>query len=575
MISQWILDSIKKIRWGLMFGMILWLMESLAEISLIYMQRIIIDNYMLGSNTMEHFRETILLFLGLILFYVFLHTLAPFYNGILQFSLYRILCQNFMRIVFKIPSGKFQEERISNYVNYVTRDTINVSAGIADYIPKIVGIIIKILAILGIVLSVHRIIFMLLCLVGLLYLASIYYFSNRTKQSARNVLDSKAEILLFMEENISATRESISYNRIGYEKRKFEELFKRYYSFIQKEGAVFNKQVMFSEPLLWGSKLIVIAYCGYLIMNSKLSLGAFVIIYQLSTLLLNSLNDLFQRILSTYATVASLDRLNIVMRENGNLTAGGHHIIEGAITDFKFNNISFSYDDNNQEFLLNNLSLQLPLGQKIAFVGSSGSGKSTLLQLLAGLYKPSSGTLSVNDVSITEIEEEEWARRVSFVQQDPFVFPTTIMDNITLGDPLISVEKVIQMCDSMQVFHFINEMPNKFETLVGERGVTLSGGQKQRLALARAIVREPEILILDEATSALDVDTERLVLSYLDETRAGKTTIYSAHRLSTIENSDHIFVIRNGNVAEKGTHQQLMFNKSYYYQMHKGYGGQN
>lgn len=568
MISQWILDSIKKIRWGLLFGVTLWLMESLAEVSLVYIQRIIIDKYMLG-NTMEHFGETMLLFLGLILLYVFLHTAAPFYNGTLQFSLYRILCQNFMRIVFKIPSGKFQGERISNYVNYVTRDTINVSAGIADYTPKIIGILIKILAILGVILSLHRVIFMLLCLIGLLYLASIYYFSNRTRQSARTVLDSKSEILLFMEENISATRESISYNRIGYEKKRFDDLFKRYYRSIQNEGIVFNKQVMLSEPLVWGSKLVVIAYCGYLIMNSELSVGSFVIIYQLSSLLLNSLHDLFQRILSTYETVASLDRLNIVMRENGNLTAEGDHIVEGAITDLQFKDISFSYKENAQEFLLHNLSLQLPVGQKIAFVGSSGSGKSTLLQLLAGLYKPSSGTIIVNGVPITEMKEQEWSRRVSFVQQDPFVFPTTIMDNITLGDPGISIEKVIQMCDSMQVFEFINDMPNKFETLIGERGITLSGGQKQRLALARAIVREPEILILDEATSALDIDTERLVLTYLDKTRSGKTTIYSAHRLSTIENSDHIFVIQNGNVAEKGTHQQLMLNKSYYHHLHK------
>ncbi len=574
MFSRWILDSIRNIRWGLMFGGVLWLMESLSEISLIYIQRIIIDTYMLGDKT-EFFGQTMLLFLALILLYVTMHTLAPFYNGTLQFSLYRILCKKFMQIVFRLPIGKFYGERISNYVNYVTRDTINLSAGIADYTPKIIGILIKILAILIIILNEHRVIFMLLCLIGLLYLASVYYFSKRTKQSARSVLDSKSDILLFMEESISATRESISYNRIDYEKKKFDQLFERYFRNILTEGRVSNNQVLLSEPLVWGSKLIIIAYSGYLIMNDKLSVGSFVVIYQLSTLLLNSLNDLFQRILSTYGTVASLERLNAVMDENCNLEKNGECVIAGAITELQFKNVSFSYDENSQEWLIYNLSLQIPIGKKVAFVGASGSGKSTLLQLLAGLHKPSTGAIVADGLPITEMNEHDWSRRVSFVQQDPFIFPATIMDNITLGDPRISIEMVTEMCNSMQVFDFINDMPGKFETLIGERGITLSGGQKQRLALARAIVRDPEILILDEATSALDSDTERLVLNYLDKVRAGKTTIYSAHRLSTIENSDYIFVIRDGRIVERGTHQQLMLNKLYYHQLQFSdmYGG--
>lgn len=214
--------------------------------------------------------------------------------------------------------------------------------------------------------------------------------------------------------------------------------------------------------------------------------------------------------------------------------------------------------------MLNNIDLVLPPGRKIAFVGTSGGGKSTLASLLARNFIPLSGEIVVNGIPLIELRREDWIARTTLVSQEPYLFPDTIRLNLLLGQEDIPESRMIDVCRAMQIHDFIAQLPQGYDTPIGERGVTLSGGQRQRLALARAVLRNSEILILDEATSSLDLETERQVQEHLDQLRKNRTTLVIAHRLSTVRNADKIIVLECGKVTEQGTHDELMVYSRHY-----------
>ena len=203
----------------------------------------------------------------------------------------------------------------------------------------------------------------------------------------------------------------------------------------------------------------------------------------------------------------------------------------------------------------------------MAIVGFSGSGKSTIVNLLMKLYDPTAGAIKVNGQPLNQIHQGDWMERVAAVFQEPYFFPDTIMNNLTMGRTALSESEVQRVCRLVDIDSFIADLPQGYYTEIGERGVMLSGGQRQRLALARALLREPEMVILDEATSALDQMTEKKVLDAIDSMRGKMTMIIIAHRLSTILNADEIIVFSEGRLVERGTHASLMEHGEVYKQL--------
>jgi ABC-type multidrug transport system fused ATPase/permease subunit len=208
--------------------------------------------------------------------------------------------------------------------------------------------------------------------------------------------------------------------------------------------------------------------------------------------------------------------------------------------------------------VLEGLNLRIPAGRIVAVVGESGSGKSTLLKLLMGFYAPTEGRLTVDGVDQRDFDLASWRARVGLVAQDAFVFNGTLRENIALGRPDATPDDVMAAARAAGLEEFIASLPERFETVVGERGANLSGGQRQRLAIARALLRRPDILIFDEATSHLDTATERAIQENLRTVLAGRTVVLVAHRLSTIRSADLIYVLDKGKVAESGSHRQLL-----------------
>ncbi len=229
--------------------------------------------------------------------------------------------------------------------------------------------------------------------------------------------------------------------------------------------------------------------------------------------------------------------------------------INGAV---EFENISFHYPQRKDVEVLKNLSFSAKPGEKIAIVGGSGAGKSTIASLLLRFYEPTSGTYKVNGKNVENLELESLRKTIAFVPQEVILFGGSIYENIAFGNPDATKEEIEEAAKKANAYNFIVEFPEAFDTQVGDRGIQLSGGQKQRVAIARAILKNPTILILDEATSALDSESERLVQDALDQLMVGRTAFIIAHRLSTIKKADTILVLENGEISEKGTHDELI-----------------
>ncbi|MCH2666132.1 ATP-binding cassette domain-containing protein, partial [bacterium] len=241
--------------------------------------------------------------------------------------------------------------------------------------------------------------------------------------------------------------------------------------------------------------------------------------------------------------------------------------LDGLRDAIVFDKVSFSYDRASGP-ALRDVSIRFAAGQTTALVGASGAGKSTLVDLIPRFYDISQGSIQIDGIDLRSLDIADWRARIGFVSQDPFLFSTTIRDNIAFGCPGATTSDAEAAAERANASEFIARLPEGLDTPIGDRGVMLSGGQRQRIAMARAILRDPQLLILDEATSALDAVSEKLFQQALARLSQDRTVLVIAHRLSTIVDADRVVVLSNGSVTEQGTHQDLLDRKGDYWQFH-------
>jgi ATP-binding cassette, subfamily B, heavy metal transporter len=265
-------------------------------------------------------------------------------------------------------------------------------------------------------------------------------------------------------------------------------------------------------------------------------------------------------------SLADMEKMFTLLMESEEIKdkSGASDLVQGEAS-VRFENVNFSYEPNRQ--ILFDMSFDIPAGHNIAIVGNSGSGKSTISRLLFRFYEVTSGRILVNDQDIRNITQKSLRATIGIVPQDTVLFNESIYYNIAYGRPDASCEEVIEAAKSAHIHNFIESLPDKYETTVGERGLKLSGGEKQRVAIARAILKRPEILIFDEATSALDSKSEKAIQEELQRIAANRTTLTIAHRLSTIADADQILVMDRGKIIERGSHQELLVAKGFYAHM--------
>ncbi|MBD2001071.1 ABC transporter ATP-binding protein [Leptolyngbya sp. FACHB-541] len=380
----------------------------------------------------------------------------------------------------------------------------------------------------------------------------------RLRAAAHQLNSAQVELAKRMTENIQALR---LLHTFGTQERAIDEItlvLQDMQTQLQQRAQIFYlpEPILDTLPIL---SLAILAALAYSMSNTPEAilplLVTFLLALQRLSVRLRGVAGAFTQLADNSA---NMQRLNSILETGDKQFAwvGGERF-ESLQTDVCFEEVSLSYT-NDQSLALQNLNFKIPKNQVTALVGQSGAGKSSIVDLLIGLYQPSLGQITVNGKSLHSFNQASWRQHIGVVSQDTFVFNTSILENLRYGAPEATFDEVVEAAQAAQAHQFILDLPDEYDTTVGERGYRLSGGQRQRLALARAILKRPEILILDEATSALDSESERLIQQALAEFQQDRTVIVIAHRLSTIVEADQIVVLEKGRLVEAGNHQALV-----------------
>lgn len=323
------------------------------------------------------------------------------------------------------------------------------------------------------------------------------------------------------------------------------------------------------ETLIPVATTMLLLYGGWNVLQGTMSLGDLMMFLVYLLMLLGPLATLAQSAASFQNSLSGLDRVLDLLEESREMQSDvdvSHQLPKNVDAGITFHDVSFSYPESDL-LALKNIGLDVQPGETIALVGPSGAGKTTLCNLVARFYDPVRGHIELDGQNINEIDVEVYRRLIGIVEQDVFLFDGTVRDNIGYGDRRASFDDICRAAQMANAAEFIEKMPDGYDTIIGERGVKLSGGQRQRLAIARAILADPRILILDEATSNLDTESERLIQVSLSSLMQGRTCFVIAHRLSTITHADRIVVLNDGKIVEVGTHDHLMQSAGRYREM--------
>lgn len=322
-----------------------------------------------------------------------------------------------------------------------------------------------------------------------------------------------------------------------------------------------------SSILLAGiATTVITGIGGYYIINDQLTLGAFLQFTFLLGLLISPIFQLTSVGTEITDALAGLDRTEELLSEVSEYDDSGKTPFTEPLRSLRFEQVSYAYEKEN--LVLKDIDLEVKSGEVVALVGSSGAGKSTLASLAASYLTPTAGTVWVNDQPLSELSLSDYRSKLGVVLQDDFLFDGTLRENLLFVKPEASEQELEQALTAAHVKEFTDQFEKGIDTIIGERGVKLSGGQRQRLAIARALLADPELLILDEATSSLDTESESLIQQSLAELTRGRATLVIAHRLSTIRNANVIVVLEKGQIVERGSHEELFQKQGRYYDLY-------
>lgn len=392
---------------------------------------------------------------------------------------------------------------------------------------------------------------------------SVSYFGRRIHRRFEHIQKMFSDITSRVQENIAGVRVIRAYVQEESELRRFELLNRAYIKENLRLARLSGMFMPLLQTLVGVMLLIVLWVGGVRLLEGRITLGHFVMFNTYMAMLVWPMIAFGWVVNLMQRGTASLARINEILREQPRIAAPPRPRpvpapLRGKI---EFRDVTVAY---NGRRALDGLNLTIPAGATVAIVGHTGSGKTTLVQLIPRLLDPTEGSVLVDGADVREFSPQELRRQIGFVPQETFLFSATLAENIAFGAPEASEEEIRRAAEIAGLGPDVAGFPDGYRTLVGERGITLSGGQKQRTAIARAILRNPRILILDDALSSVDTETEARILERLATIMRERTTILISHRVSTVRDADRIFVIENGRLAEEGTHAELLALGGYY-----------
>ncbi|WP_107840135.1 ABC transporter ATP-binding protein [Metasolibacillus meyeri] len=564
---------VKPYTWELILTIIIGVLKFAIPLFIPLLIQIVIDD-IIGSDTLTKAEMTkqLVYWLGgtLIVFFIIRPPIEYYRQYFAQnisnkvlFDIRKELYMHLQKLSLKYYANTRAGEVISRVINDVEQTKNFVLIGLMNLWLDLVTILIAVAIMLTMDVKLT-----LVALISFpLYAFSVKYFFGKLRALTRKRSQALAGVQSYLHERVAGISIIKSFTLERHEQKIFDETNGEFLDKALDHSRWNAKSFAVVNTITDIAPLLVIGYAGYQVIQGNLSLGVMVAFIAYIERLYGPLRRLVSASTTLTQSLASMDRVFELFDEQYDIVdkkeAQSLKNVAGQVT---FQNVAFRYEDEGQN-ILKNINFTIQAGETAAFVGMSGGGKSTIVSLIPRFYDVTSGAVMIDDNDVRDVTLESLRSQIGIVLQDNILFSDSVRHNILMGKPDATEEEIIAAAKAANAHDFIMNLPNGYDTQVGERGVKLSGGQKQRIAIARVFLKNPPILILDEATSALDLESEALIQESLERLAHNRTTIIIAHRLSTITHADKIFVIEHGQLVEEGNHEQLMGQQGAYYNL--------
>lgn len=540
-----------------------WSVETLTHNFYFYLSKVILDYGKPQALIFISLLVLLLFFIRNLTRYLAMYLIAPLRNGVT-----RDLRNRVFRHLLILPIGYFTGQRKGDIMARMANDVPEVEWSIMNTLMMLFKEPFAILLYFGtmMLISVKLSLLLLVSLPLAGWLISLIGKQlNSISHKGQKKLGSLVSVI---EESMHGLKIIKAFNAIGLMHAKFTSLNQNYTRLMNKIYRRRDLSNPLTEVLAILVMVVIIWVGGRMVLFQKEGMSSEMFLFYLA--IFSQLIPPSKNLITAYYYIekglASLERVEEILKADEVILQKDNALeIKTLKNSIRFNEVSFRYD---QEWVLHQISFEVHRGQKIALVGPSGGGKSTLVDLLVRFYDCTEGNILLDGIPLTEYRIDDVRSISAMVTQESILFNDTVFNNIVFGLENVPKEEVIKAAKLANAHEFILEMPEQYETIIGDRGVKLSGGQKQRLSIARAVLRNPPVLILDEATSALDTESEKLVQQALDQVLTGRTSVIIAHRLSTVINADKILVIDKGRLVQSGTHQELIHQEGLYHDLY-------
>lgn len=532
-----------------------------------YLTKIAVDKYIAASNYDGLILISLLLF-GSLLLQASIQYVLTYYTQLLGQKTTFDLRSQIFKHTQKLALRFFDKTPIGRIVTRTTNDVEALSELFSSGIVMVFSDIFIIVWILAFMFFMD----VKLSLVTLSVLPVLIYgtflFRKKARESYRDVRYHLARLNAYMQEHITGMNVVQIFNKQKDELKRFSNIngdYKKAYIKSIFYYAIFYPGVELLSSIAIG---LIIWYGGGEIIRSTLTLGVLFAFLQYTEMFFRPIRDLSEKYNIMQTAMASSERIFKLLDNKTFINDPENPVVLKKVKgEVEFKNVYFAY--NEEEYVLKNISFKIKPGETVAIVGHTGAGKTSIINILTRYYNINKGSILLDGIDITKINKKDLRKHISTVLQDVFLFSGTINSNISMNNPGISHEKIIESAHLVGADKFINKLPDKYDEVVKERGATLSVGQKQLISFARALAYDPQILILDEATSSVDTETEILIQRAIEKLLVGRTAIVIAHRLSTIQSADKIIVMHKGEIRETGNHQELLAKRGIYYRLYQ------
>mgnify|MGYP003082379359 FL=1 len=488
------------------------------------------------------------------------------FGGKLEYQVSKDIRKSVFEKIEKFSITNIKKYEIGELISRLTSDVQKLSEvfswGVMDACHSIIVLLFSIAIMLYLSFTLTIMLFLML---PIIYIVTLLFQKNILKFQ-RKVRDYNSKIIRSYTESLSYIK---TIKALGIEEKKknefvsFNEKYRKYNLKSILISAIFVPTVMFIASIGVG---FAFNFSSISVMKNIMTYGAFLSFLTYSFQIFEPFKMLAQIFTDLKSAQASAERVFQILYEDD-------EIIEQKETDLnfggniRFENVSFHYFDDDK-LVLKDFNFEIKNGQSVAFIGSTGSGKSTIVNLICKFYDPNSGDIFLDGINYKNIDKTCLYNNLGYVLQQPQLFSISIKENIKFGNENATDEEIMEICNLLGIDEFISKLPNGIDTVIGESGYNISSGQKQLISFARALIKNPKLLILDEATSSIDTETEKFIQNKMKDILSGKTSIIVAHRLSTIKHCDKIVLIEKGNILEQGTHTELLDKKGIYYKMY-------